>query len=173
VRSFILPKRLGGRVSGFTASGSIPNTLNERSPAHRAPLSRRLKVVLLDCGAIFHLFFVLLCALGVVTRVRRAILRYPGDRRALWLDLLFTVAWPFPLWYHQVIACLIPLIYAIFPPDVPDRELCLDRDAKRGVAYPTEKAKRPTCSMNETGYFQLYLLAIVQSVCVLIGSWWI
>ena len=54
IQCFLLPKWLGGKAMAFSPSGSLKSTLHERDPRFRAPLARRLKVILWDCNAYIH-----------------------------------------------------------------------------------------------------------------------
>ncbi|KAH8821974.1 nucleotide-diphospho-sugar transferase [Xylogone sp. PMI_703] len=173
IQSFILPSWLGGKVTGFTPSGSIRDPLNERRPRLRSPLRRRLQSVLFDCGAIFHVVLVFLCIAGVVSRVHQAFVNSGGDMDQLRLELLVTVAWPPPTWFQIVIACLTPLQYAIFPPDVPERQDLLRRELATGVMYPTERSKRATWTIKEARYSQLHFLIILYTIYVFKCTWWI
>jgi hypothetical protein len=128
---------------------------------------------MINCGTIFHLALIVLCSVGITNRVRNSLNNYGGDRRALWVNILVTAAWPPIPWFQQISACLTPLQYAIFPPDVPDREAFLDRDPVTGVAYPTAKAKEEQWSIWEARYSQLYSLVVPFVICVLISTWWI
>ena len=171
IRSFILPKWLGGRVAGFTASGSLKDDLNERRANYRAPLLDRLRHILFDCGAIFHLVYIISCLLSMSKYIRQTYIAAGNDTYRFWMAILPVVAWPPPVWYQMVIACLTPLQYACFPPDVPDREDCLDRDPASGVAYPTDKAKLPTWTMRGFRYVQLHFLIIIYASVVLAFTW--
>ena len=71
MRSFVLPTALGGEKTGFKASGSISNDLNERSQQARAPLHRRLRVSLFSHLTIIHLLFILACLTGLALNLAR------------------------------------------------------------------------------------------------------
>ena len=135
-RSFFLPRWLGGKVAGFTPTGSIPDTLNERHPRRRSPLHVRLKVVLLDCCAIFHLIAIILILTGVVHRLRITVHNNNGSAHDLWVELSTTVLTPPMYWLQQVLACWTPIQYAIWPPDMPEWEELVERDPATGVAVP-------------------------------------
>ncbi|KAK8220206.1 nucleotide-diphospho-sugar transferase [Phyllosticta capitalensis] len=141
IRSFILPTWLGGKTAGFTSSGSIQDELNERDPGARAPMWRRLKVVIWDCKCYLHILFIcyVLAAVGLST--------YHGvestdTTRSLLIYLLTHALWPPVLWLTCIAACCEPIRYALFPPSMPDREELLERDPKTGVAHPKEMYKK-------------------------------
>jgi hypothetical protein len=147
--------------------------VNERQRGLRSPLLYRLKNIMINCGAIFHLVIIFLTSIGIMNRLRRAIRNDSSDARALWIDFLLTAGWPPCPWFQQIAGCLSPLQYSLFPPDVPDREALLERNPVSGVAYPSEKAKEERSSIWEVRYSQLYSLIVPYTVCVLIGTWWI
>jgi hypothetical protein len=56
---FLLSSWLGVKAMAFSPSGSVRYEHNESNAANRAPLYRRLKVILWKCKAIFQLLFIL------------------------------------------------------------------------------------------------------------------
>lgn len=140
LRSFILPRWLGGKAMAFTSSGSQSSELNERNPALRAPLWRRLKVILWDCSAYLHLLYVLFVLASVGLSVSRAFTTTSSLHDTL-IYLLTHAAWPPLLWLVTIVSFWTPIQYAIFPPDMPDREDMLIRDPKTGVAHPKPEWK--------------------------------
>ncbi|KAM0708792.1 hypothetical protein Q7P35_005445 [Cladosporium inversicolor] len=151
MRSFVLPKALGGETKGFKASGSIPSDLQERSVGSRAPLLRRLRVILFSQYAWIHAIFVLACLIGFALNLARAF--SPADIPNLWDTATLTtmhdrlvffvtrLGWPPLFWMQFIASALTPILYAIWPPTQPDREELLDRDEKTGVAYPKIEAR--------------------------------
>lgn len=61
IRTFLLPKWLGGKGAVFTSSGSQKADLNERNRDLRAPVWQRLKVTIWDCQCYMHLVFIAFC----------------------------------------------------------------------------------------------------------------
>merc|ERR1712059_24978 len=53
IRSFILPKWLGGSIVAFKPTGSLGNALNERDPKNKKSMLRRLWAILFNYMAIF------------------------------------------------------------------------------------------------------------------------
>jgi hypothetical protein len=153
MRSFVLPEVLGGVKTGFKASGSISNDLQERSAVSRAPLLRRLRVALFSHHAIIHAIFVLACVTGFALNLVRAFgtanipnLWDAATPKSMDDRLVFFVTrlgWPPLIWMQFIISALTPIIYAVWPPTQPDREEFLDRDEKTGVAYPKMEARMP------------------------------
>jgi hypothetical protein len=114
-----------------------------------------------------------LCVFGAASRLLRSLDKNAGSLHDLWVDLLGSVASPPLPWFDLVIACITPLQYILFPPDVPEREESLERDPSTGIAYPKAKAKQATWTMKEIRYVQLHSLTILYAGCVFIGTYWI
>jgi hypothetical protein len=152
MRSFVLPEALGGGQTGFTASGSISDDLQERRAASRAPLLQRLRVTLFSHYAIVHAIFLLACLIGFALNLARA--SSPADIPNLWDTAILTttqdrlvffvtrLGWPPLVWMQFIASALTPILYAVWPPTQPDREELLDRDEKTGVAYPKIEARK-------------------------------
>ncbi len=141
IRSFILPKWLGGRDMAFSSSGSIKSDLNERDPKLRTPLMRRLKVILWDCKVWIHLAYIIYVLVAVCWSTIRGF-----ESTTTWKELgvyqLTHAFWPPLLWLVSLAGCWTPIKYAIWPPTMPDREELLDRDEKTGVTRPKEEWKK-------------------------------
>lgn len=135
IRSFILPTWLGGKSMAFSSSGSIKSDLDERNPKTRAPLFRRLKVMLWDCDLYMHLLYVMFVIAAVTYSTVRGVLDSENIHK-LFIYLLTHAFWPPMLWLICVTACCEPLRYAIWPPTMPDREELLDRDPDTQIARP-------------------------------------
>jgi hypothetical protein len=168
VRSFLLPSWLGGTTMSFAPSGSIKDALNERDPLARAPLHRRLKVIMIDCGGIVHLVFVLFMVVAVILSCVRAFQRHDKWSR---LEYLLTHAcWPPMLWIPMVHACLIPLRYAISPPSMPEREELLKRDPKTSIAHPKKEWKDQRWTISNHFQEALYILATLYTITLFVGT---
>ncbi|OCK94671.1 glycosyltransferase family 2 protein [Cenococcum geophilum 1.58] len=141
IRSFVLPIWLGGQKQAFKPSGSLKSELSERDPAVRAPLLRRLRVIVINYLAGYHILYVYFCLAAVtLTTSRCAAEQYTiNDQLLCGLTHAF---WPPIAWIIVVSAFWIPISYAINPPSMPDREALLNRDPKTGVAHPTEQSKK-------------------------------
>ena len=172
VRFFFLPSWLGGSSAGFSASGSIANDLNERDPATRAPMFRRLKAILWDCRAIMHLLYILFC-LAAVTRATVSAFKDSHNTTEILVSLLTHACWPPMLWFICLTACWIPIHYAISPPDMPDREELLDRDPKTGVAHPKPSAKTVQWSKTNSIHEVFYTIFSVFTAVMFFGSFWV
>ena len=136
IRSFILPSWLGGKAMAFSSSGSIKSELNERDPKIRAPLFRRLKVILWDCDVYLHLLYILFVIAAVTKSTVIGFIHTDGTKKLL--TYLLTHAF----WLLSVSACCEPIRYAIWPPTMPAREELLDMDQKTGIARPKEEWKK-------------------------------
>lgn len=121
----------------FSSSGSIRDELDERSPSLRAPLWRRLKVVLWDCNVYLHVLYILFVLAAVAYSTVRGVKGSPGVKETL-VYLLAHAFWPPVLWVLCLTAACEPVRYAIWPPSMPEREELLDRDLKTQIARPKE-----------------------------------
>ncbi|KEF56992.1 uncharacterized protein A1O9_07182 [Exophiala aquamarina CBS 119918] len=133
IRTFLLPEWLGGKVAVFTSSGSQKADLNERDPKPRAPVWRRLVVTMWDCQCYLHLVYIMFVVAAVITR--------KTTLKKTLISLLTHAGWPPLIWLTCILSCWVPINYALFPPDCPDRQDLLDRDPDTGVAYPKEDSK--------------------------------
>lgn len=151
MRSFVLPRALGGKIVGFEASGSISSALHERDRRKRAGLLTRLQVTLFSHYAIVHLVFVVACLVGVGLNLARAFsttyipnLWDEANLETSLEKLTFLVTrlgWPPLLWVQFVTSASTPLTYAIWPPAEPERESLLDRCQETLIAYPTLRSR--------------------------------
>lgn len=145
IRCCLLPKCLGGQKKAFTASGSIGNKLHERNGKLRAPLIRRLKLIIFDCSAYFHIFYTFYALGSVAIDIARAIIKaQKTNAQQGFLHLLARSFLPPAWWLLWVTSFLVPLMYAIWPPTVPDREELLVRDPKTLVARPKTREVKQT-----------------------------
>jgi hypothetical protein len=174
-KTFLLPKWLGGRPEAFTAkfvaTGSIVDELNERNRHLRAPVHRRVKSVLFQDGAIFHLLIAIVYIVALALNLRRAYSLYPDDTRGFRLYLLTRIFWVPPMWPYYIATFLKPLWYSLSPPSMPDREKLLIRD-EAGLAYPTEDAKRPKYTGQGFGLETLDTLAVTYAAGILASTWY-
>ncbi|WYZ42248.1 hypothetical protein EsH8_V_001143 [Colletotrichum jinshuiense] len=179
-RSFILPKSLGGKTTTFTPTGSIGNVYHERDPGRRAPLIKRLQHMILGCGAWIHVLIVLTLGIGAYLRFSRALREHSLDAHGdhgldmLCIRLLQKVAWPTHPWITTMLACITPIRYAIYPPQVPERDKLLGKRGKNGARYPLPevmgKVKRTPFAM---GYVELYTIFVVYVAVVFVATWWV
>lgn len=158
-------------MTGFTPTGTTRLVTDERGKKTRAPLSVRLRTVLLDCGSFLHLLVVALNIGAVCYRTRSVSRTYTPLTNDWWAQLLVSVLRPGQGLFETVIACLVPLQYAIFPPTVPDREDLLQRDARTGVAHPTEKSRKYRWTSFHLGFPQLYAVVVLHAVVVFAYSY--
>ncbi|KJZ71228.1 hypothetical protein HIM_09371 [Hirsutella minnesotensis 3608] len=155
IRSFILPKWLGGQVQAFKPTGSLASALNERDPLRKKNMVRRLYAILISYMGIFHLAFVYLTLVGVVLTSFRCF-SVSKTTKDLLLCLVTHAFWP-PLTFIFICNSLwVPVAYAIDPPQMPDREQLLDRDPKTQVAHPTPRSKKIAFG-GQAAWFELEL----------------
>lgn len=171
IKSFLLPSWLGGKPMAFSSSGSIKDDLNERDLRSRAPLLRRLKVILWDCNAYIHLLYVIFVIVAVSLSTSRAF-NYHHPHRIL-IYLLTHAFWPPMLWLLCITAYCVPLRYAIWPPSMPDREELLVRDPQTGVARPKSERKQQRWRKTTFWHETQYSLCTIYTTVIFFGSFWI
>ncbi|RVX65886.1 hypothetical protein B0A52_10250 [Exophiala mesophila] len=153
IRTFLLPKWLGGKVAVFTSSGSQKADLNERDPILRAPVWRRLWVTIWDCQCYLHLIYIMFVAAAVGVSIYWNVSDPQNNTtKKLMLSLLTHAFWPPIIWLTCVLSCWVPINYALFPPSMPDRQDLLDRDPVTGVAYPKEESKKTKTTWAAWGF---------------------
>jgi hypothetical protein len=169
-RSFLLPSWLGGKPMAFAPSGSLKDKLNERDPATRAPLHRRLKVILWDCKVLLHLLFVIFTIAAVALSIYCAFSTTDQSTFHVLESLLTHAFWPPVMWIIMVMALCRPIKYAISPPSMPKREELLDRDPRTGIAHPKTEWKNQRWTAQNWGHEVLYLLVTLYTVFIFVGS---
>ena len=162
IQSFVLPKWLGGKAMAFSPTGSLTSELNERDMALRAPLHRRLKVIILDCKAYIHLFYVVFTITAVMTAICRA-LQGSKSRDELLQYIVTHICGPPMIWLLSVAAFTAPLRYALWPPTVPNRESLLERDPQTFVAHPMPEFRKRRWSWQTWLHDALYTSITVYS----------
>lgn len=173
IRSFLLPKFLGGKTAAFSSSGSQVSELNERDPIHRASLYKRVRVIVLSSGVWMHVLYILFCIAAVTVSTTRGVILNAGSVNQTLLYMLTHAAWPPVLWLMALIASWTPIQYAIWPPDMPDREDLLVRDKQTGVAHPTKEAKNLQWSKSRGLHELQYTLLTAYAAVVFVGSFFI
>ncbi|OJJ50154.1 hypothetical protein ASPZODRAFT_13245 [Penicilliopsis zonata CBS 506.65] len=169
VRSFILPRWLGGQAQAFKPTGSLGSALNERDPKHRRNMAVRMWVIMVNYMATFHLLFVYVTLAAVVVSSYRCFAQNSGFRDII-MCLITHAFWP-PLTFLFICTSLwTPIAYAVDPPNMPDREDLLDRDPKTGVAHPTRQSKKIAFG-GQAAWFELeYTTATVATILVFVYS---
>lgn len=122
LRTFFLPRWLGGHSPGFIPTGTLQSKIYERDITKRAPLLLRLYHICIECGAWFHTLVGAGICFGLVYRF----IQMRASK-----GFLTTLAWPSLTWLCVLEAMAKPLTYAVAPPDVLERHLLLE--AKDGV----------------------------------------
>ncbi|KAH6886329.1 nucleotide-diphospho-sugar transferase [Thelonectria olida] len=141
VRSFMLPKWLGGQAAAFKPTGSLGSALNERDAKLRKGMFRRVFAIMFNFSGWFHFAFVYFTLVAVSLATYRCYYQNTALKDIL-LSLVTHAFWP-PLTFIFVCSSLwTPISYAIDPPTVPDREELLDRDPKTRVAHPSASSKK-------------------------------
>ncbi|KAF1848129.1 glycosyltransferase family 2 protein [Cucurbitaria berberidis CBS 394.84] len=171
VRSFFLPRFLGGKTAGFSPSGSQQSELNERDPVHRAGLFRRLRVIVFGSGVFLHVFYILFCVAAVTVSTARGIIINKGSVEQTLIFMLTHACWPPLLWLIALNAFWAPVHYAIWPPNMPDREELLQRDPNTGIAYPKESSKKLKWEKKNMLHELQYILLTAYTTVLFVGSW--
>jgi hypothetical protein len=170
IRSFFLPKFLGGKTAAFSSSGSQQSELNERDPVHRAGLFRRLRVIVFGSGVYLHVIYILFCIAAVTVSTARGIIINEGSVQQTLLYMLTHACWPPLLWLIALNACWAPVHYAIWPPNMPDREELLDRDPNTGIAYPKESSKKLQWEKNNVLHEIQYFILTAYTTVLFVGT---
>ena len=169
LRVFVLPFWLGGQATSFKPTGSLKSELKERNPRERAPVSKRLKVILWNYLGCFHLIYILFVLTAVTVSSVRCSRLPTRDERLMYL--LTHAFWPPVSWLVYVSATWTPIIYALKPPTVADNEDLLERDPITNVAYPKESSKYIRNKLSN-GYFEFqYSLITMYITSMFVGSW--
>lgn len=173
VRSFVLPRWLGGKLATFASSGSIDSVINERDSRVRATLMRRLKVIWWNGGVLIHIIYLLFTVGAVASSIARAFTVTPDDHSDRLYYVLTHTAWPPIIWLVASAACTIPIKYAIFPPSMPDRDDLLQREKDTGIAHPSEGAKRSRWGKSNLFHEGFYAFLTLYTTVLFFGSWFI
>lgn len=171
VRSFLLPRWLGGKFATFSSSGSIHSVINERDTRARAPLVRRIRAIGWNGGVFIHVLYVLFTVGAAATSTSRAFTTTPHNYRDRLFYMLTHAGWPPLVWLVASTACFVPIKYALSPPAMPDREDLLHRDKVTGVAHPTEGAKRPRWGRTNILHEGFYAAVTIYTAVLFFGSW--
>jgi len=86
------------------------------------------------------------------------------------LYLLTHAAWPPLLWLITMVAFWTPIHYALFPPNMPDREELLDRNPKTGVAHPKPEWKAQRWNAFSWFYEMQYTLLTAFTCLIFVAS---
>lgn len=169
IRSFVLPKWLGGQRKAFKPTGSLGSALHERDPLLRRGLARRMWAVLVNYLAVYHLAFVYFTLVAVVLTTFRCFARDQGPKDAM-MCLVSHAFWP-PLTFIFICSSLwTPIAYAIDPPSMLCREQLLERDPKSGVAHPTAASKKIAFSGEDAWYEFEYSVTTAFTCLVFVWS---
>jgi hypothetical protein len=174
IRTFFLPSWLGGRSPGFTPTGTISTTLHERSASKRGTFWQRLQHGLFETSLWFHLASILAVAIGVAVRSHIVVQQLQPQHIwdvASFTELLRQVAWPSPAWLKSSLDNLTPLIYMMFPPDVPERSKLFGNRNKAGVRYPLQASKELKSSLWSFDYLLFHTILVGYSVALLFWSY--
>lgn len=169
LRVFVLPSWLGGQGTSFKPTGSLSSELKERNVHERAPVFRRLKVILWNYLGGFHLIYILFVIAAVTKSTVRCVEQPTRSERQM--CLLTHAFWPPISWLVYVAAAWTPVIYALNPPTVSKNEDLLDWDPETDVGYPKEESKQIKTKASHR-YFELqYSLMMIYTTIIFAGTW--
>ena len=169
IRSFALPKWLGGKTQAFKPTGSLSSALNERDPELKKNMFRRMFAMLFNYMGWFHFIFVYLTLVAVVLTSYRCFYIETGTKNIL-ICLLTHAFWP-PLTFVFICSSLwTPISYAVDPPMMPDREYLLQRDPKTKVAHPTPQSKRIAFGGQAAWFETEYTISTLYTCLIFVAS---
>lgn len=176
MRVFVLPSWLGGSAPGFTSTGSIASTLDERTSSSRAPFWARFRRNVFHCGVWFHivyLFAVCYLIMGRIYTVSKtsevAHLSYEDS----YSELLRYILWPSPVLFITIISYTTPIVYILFPPTVNERHELLGKRSGNGERYASQPTNQGPTSPWALDYPFLYILFILYSISMFVATWWV
>lgn len=146
----LLPKWLGGLRLGFQVSGveeSPIHAVKERDAEKRPNVFTRLWWLHLREGILWHLALVLAMTILTAFRVRAEVVKSVVDGKvvqdeAFWIRFISSVGFPGLALIETIPLHLTPIIYAIFPPNMPtDRRECMEYDDETGLWRASPKFK--------------------------------
>ncbi|KAF2671962.1 nucleotide-diphospho-sugar transferase [Microthyrium microscopicum] len=173
LRTFILPKWLGGQTQAFKPTGSLGSDLNERDKVLRAGVWTRVRVIIFNYMAWYHIVYVYFClSAATLSTSKCAFENYNWNDR---LRCLLTHAfWPPVSWIMVCSAFWVPINYAIDPPTVPPRDELLDRDPKTLVAHPKESSKKTAFGRKRNWYEMEYTVMTLFTIFIFVAAFiWI
>lgn len=147
VLRYFIPTMLFGRdPPNFTPTGRPADGEAERAARAKGSRLACSKVVFWDCGAWTHLIILLFCATGLATWLGAALKDFYSDKTAHQVALVYLTGIACPpilfLWVALAEAAWVPVSYAIWTPPLNAPETLMVRDAKRGIDYPSDNAKK-------------------------------
>lgn len=171
VRSFVLPKWLGGQTQAFKPTGSLGSALNERDARTRKGMFRRIFSIIFNYMAWFHMAFVYLTLVGVVYSSYRCF-KVPGGWQGILKCLMISAFYPPCTAFTLCSSLWVPIAYAIDPPTMPDREALLVRDNKTEVAHPTRKAKKIAFGGQAVWFEFEYTMTTLYTCFAFVATFW-
>ncbi|KAH8898698.1 nucleotide-diphospho-sugar transferase [Thozetella sp. PMI_491] len=169
MRSFHLPRWLGGTKPRFAASGSIANALYERDPVKRAPFLARAKTMLFDYGVLFHVGVIATTILGHAYASYRIYLETTPE--TFYSEFLRTIAWTLPSTAHVLLSCSVPINYMFSPPDVGDRVKSMGKRDEMGARYADKTMTEEYIDRWHFGPSEAYDIVIIGYASLLIATY--
>jgi len=117
-----------------------------------------------------HVMYILFCIAAVTLSTARGIVINKNSVDQMLLYMLTHACWPPLLWLVVLNAYWAPIHYAIWPPNMPDREDLLQRDPQTGIAYPKESSKKLIWEKTNVFHEMQYFLLTSYTVILFVGS---
>ncbi|KIY00286.1 uncharacterized protein Z520_03971 [Fonsecaea multimorphosa CBS 102226] len=142
----LLPKRLGGLRLGFGVSGVGGGSVKERDVNNRPPLFQRLWDLHRREGILWHVVLFFVMSIVVIFRVHAELKAAIVDGefisdKAFWLRFIASVGFPGLALLETIPLYLTPVVYAIWPPTMPERRDSMVYDDKIGLWKPMQGFK--------------------------------
>ena len=143
----------------FTPTGNMLDSERERESRDSKSFIRRIKFLSGSLTLWVEILVVALTVFGATLSVETALgmdISYQDRLQRLFVR----AAWPpaFVHWTMFIVECGKPILYVIFPPELPSREALLNRDPDTKVAYPSDRAKDGE-RIASSQWFSLVILA--------------
>ncbi|KIW78941.1 hypothetical protein Z517_08780 [Fonsecaea pedrosoi CBS 271.37] len=142
----LLPKRLGGLRLGFGVSGVGGTSVKERDINNRPPLVKRLWMLHRREGILWHvvLFFIMsyVFIFRIQSEIKASVIdgKFIADK-AFWFRFIASAGFPGLGLIETIPLYLTPVIYAIWPPTMPQRRDSMKYDGKSGLWKPMPEYK--------------------------------
>ncbi|EXJ72979.1 uncharacterized protein A1O5_04128 [Cladophialophora psammophila CBS 110553] len=140
----LLPKRLGGLRLGFKVSGVGGTSVKERDVNNRPSLLKRLWNLHRREGILWHVVLFFVMSSVVISRFWAEIKASTVDGnfiadKVFWHRFIASVGFPGLALVETIPLYLTPVIYAIWPPTMPERRDSMVYNDKTGLWQPMDK----------------------------------
>ncbi|ORY87907.1 nucleotide-diphospho-sugar transferase, partial [Protomyces lactucae-debilis] len=168
IRSFVLPKWLGGKVMAFSATGAARGGLKEWYKDERANIFKRIFVMVWHHNLWYHVTIITF-TLGSIGYSSWRCTMQPTWEATVGC-LILRPLWPPPAWFILTAAFFVPIGYMLFPPDCPQRHELITYDEK-GVASPKESARKTVHTWRTVLGDLPVWFCLIWSAALFAGTW--